>query len=822
MTSNIAANKPRLSWRKDWLAWLIIGAIGYSTLCILSLASDIQRPFPSFLTYHYYPEARIKILWNVPSWWWSPNSEWPAITDTILSVAGVPFQNLSHPVNEQALYEKLQASGVQTVTVQLLRNDNVLSLDMPLQTFTWLNFVDFALGPIILSGSLLLLAVILYQASGGILVQRIAILILLAIASLVHTHATLFLHGQFRDHFIGYSNQINAIAVLFAGPLLLHFAFHYPTSVWQNHRRLSKIPWGLYGFALIAYGSYVLSRVFLNLQGITPVVQLFDYIGLQSVFLLLFVGFGAVFLRMVGDGFIRSVHPRAYREARLMLAAFLFAVPAFLFAALGAADSSDILANMSGLIDARFFVLAVPLAFATITLRYYPRQSLNKWLLFIWTLTASSILANIVLAILFYAHPEQISAYPIPPTLILLTLFLILGLLTNWQSSWRGWLGRLFNWERINYRAVQQFNQALISQPYQDINQLAKNVVTILSQELSLEWAACWLCEDDKLRLATVNGRYPPDPLPTYLFPPTHLHEQPQRLTPFPPPWLKPLPIQATLLLPLLISGELLGILIIGPRWDAPVFDDRDLEILTLIGQQVTLMMHNTRQTAQLRQTDQQLLHTQELTRQKTAQNLHDHLLPALGQLQLQLLTATQLSKNQQPEQAQTLLTESQQHIRETSELIRRIQKDLVIRPLQYGLSPYLQELMIQFQHDTGIPVRGQITPALDAHITDLQIREAIYAVWHQALDNVAQHAAATEVTARLEVTPAHLTFSICDNGRGCLPEEQEQAMRNGRFGLRSMQIRLTAIGGQFTFRSTPQQGSCVEVQIPIEELLGG
>ena len=47
-------------------------------------------------------------------------------------------------------------------------------------------------------------------------------------------------------------------------------------------------------------------------------------------------------------------------------------------------------------------------------------------------------------------------------------LFLIVGLITNWQSSWRGWLGRLFNWDRINYRAVQKFGHALAAQPYSD------------------------------------------------------------------------------------------------------------------------------------------------------------------------------------------------------------------------------------------------------------------------------------------------------------------------------------------------------------------
>lgn len=90
--------------------------------------------------------------------------------------------------------------------------------------------------------------------------------------------------------------------------------------------------------------------------------------------------------------------------------------------------------------------------------------------------------------------------------------------------------------------------------------------------------------------------------------------------------------------------------------------------------------------------------------------------------------------------------------------------------------------------------------------------------MWQQALDNIHQHAQATAVTITLALDTTQLTFSICDNGRGSLSEQQEKALKNGHFGLRSMQIRLQSVGGQFTFQSTPDQGSCVQGQIPIPD----
>ncbi len=814
MISNTVLNTPRRPWHKDWLAWVILSIILYSFLALLSLASDIGRPFPGFITFYNSPLNRIEIIYNVPGWWWFRDDNLPTITDTIISIENIPFTNLTAPIMEQTIYEILQASGKETVSLQIERGNKQLSLEVPLRTFTWRHFVELTLAPAILSSSFILLAIILYQASGTIFVQRIAILIFLAIAAITFTNASLFLYGQLHDHFLGYNNPVNALAAIIIGPLLIHFSFHYPSTILQQNRIIAKLPYLIYALTLIPILCYILSRFLTITQGITPKIQLFDSILYGSIFFFIIFGASAVLLRMVSDGFFRKVHPRAYREARIMLAAFSVSLPAFWFAAYGAVGSSGTIANMQALADPRYFVLAVPLAFATITLRYYPHQSLNKWLLFVWTLATSIILANIVLIILFYDNPAQISQYPIPPLLILLLLFLGLGLITNWQNSWQGWLGRLFNWERVNYHAVQQFGHELAAQSTTDSTQLAQHIVITLCQELSLECAACWLTEENKMKLVAINGRSLTK-VPAILHPPPNIGDQPTRLTATRPNWLQALAADATVILPLTISGKTMGLIAVGQRWDAPIFDNRDLEILALIGQQAALMLHNSQQTTQLRQTDQQLLYIQKLTRQKTAQNLHDHILPALSQLQMKLLAATQLLDSQ-PENARQILNESQESLRKNTKLVRRIQKDLIIRPLEYGLAPYLQEMITQFQQDTGMLVDVEIPATLDATITDVSIRETIYAVWQQALNNIQQHARATAVTITLSVNTSQLTFAICDNGRGSLPEEQEEARKHGHFGLRSMQIRLQSAGGQFTFQSNPGEGSCVQGRIPV------
>ncbi len=801
-------------WYQDWLGWVIVGSIAYGIIALISLATDVGRPFPGFLTYYNLNQSRIEMEWNTPSWWWFQDEDWPTITDTITSVEDVPFNNLTTLINEQNIYEKLTADNKQSLTIQIRRgNDNFL-LNMPLRTFSWQHYVDITLGPFILSGSLLLLAVILYRISGAFLVQRIAILIFIAIAALTNTHSSLFLYGQFRDHFLGYSNQINAIAALFIGPLLFHFAFHYPTSIFQSKHFLSKIPVAVYSFALVPLCSYFLSRLLINIKGISPQVKLLDSFALESVFYFLIIGVGAILLRMISDGFFRSAHPRAYREARIMLTAFLFALPSVWFAAYGAAGSGNSIANMYSLADPRYFILAVPLAFATITLRYYPNPGLNKWLLFVWTLTASSILANVVLIILFYKNPEQIGSYLVPPMLLLLIIFFILGLITNWQNSWRGWLGRLFNWERINYRAVHQFGHALAVQPYTNLSQLAQNIVATLHHELSLEWAACWLTENNHLQLAAVNGRLHTS-LPQIFFPPVDLTGQPLRLITSKPDWLQPLSAKATVVLPLLISDRLLGILVVGPRWDAPVFDDRDLEILDLIAQQAALFLHNAQQMERVRAADKQMLQIQENARRQIAQDLHDYILPSLGQLPLTLQTGLNYLETS-PERTRPLLEQSIERLQENAGRIRRIQQSLVIRPLQYGLAVYLEEMAQRFRQQTGVALNLTLPPNLDEAIPNHASRELIYAVWQQALDNVQAHARASRVEIVLILNDHTAQFSICDDGVGVSPQQREQAAADGRFGLQSMQTRLENTGGQFEFDSAPGQGTRVKGELPL------
>jgi two-component system nitrate/nitrite sensor histidine kinase NarX len=88
-----------------------------------------------------------------------------------------------------------------------------------------------------------------------------------------------------------------------------------------------------------------------------------------------------------------------------------------------------------------------------------------------------------------------------------------------------------------------------------------------------------------------------------------------------------------------------------------------------------------------------------------------------------------------------------------------------------------------------------------------------------EALTNVRKHADATVVRVHV-ATDDDLRISVSDNGRGFRPEAVA-----GGFGLESMRQRAAIIGAGLEVASEPQNGTRVEISVPInrrEATVGG
>ncbi len=124
---------------------------------------------------------------------------------------------------------------------------------------------------------------------------------------------------------------------------------------------------------------------------------------------------------------------------------------------------------------------------------------------------------------------------------------------------------------------------------------------------------------------------------------------------------------------------------------------------------------------------------------------------------------------------------------------------------LEVGLGDLLQRLCEVITSRTGIAispaVEGQVSLSPPAQVT-------LYRIAQEALNNVVRHAAASEVTVRLQCTPERLTLCIRDNGRGFV----QGNFRPNHMGLNIMHERAQSIGALLTISSQVGQGTEVVV----------
>jgi len=105
-------------------------------------------------------------------------------------------------------------------------------------------------------------------------------------------------------------------------------------------------------------------------------------------------------------------------------------------------------------------------------------------------------------------------------------------------------------------------------------------------------------------------------------------------------------------------------------------------------------------------------------------------------------------------------------------------------------------ELDLEGTEDVAVPIR---------------VQEVLLRVLREAIINAIRHGRAESIDVTLRGDPRpHLVVS--DDGAGF---DLAAAAESGRLGLRSMEARIRAVGGELTIDSTPGGGTRVEVRLP-------
>jgi signal transduction histidine kinase len=112
-----------------------------------------------------------------------------------------------------------------------------------------------------------------------------------------------------------------------------------------------------------------------------------------------------------------------------------------------------------------------------------------------------------------------------------------------------------------------------------------------------------------------------------------------------------------------------------------------------------------------------------------------------------------------------------------------------------------LPQLADAFSGRTRIPV---LVTASKTGPLPPDVNIAFYRVIQEALNNIAKHASASEVSLDFEQNNDEVRLTIVDNGRGF---DREAASKEG-FGLSIMRERSAAIGAQLSLASRPGSGT--------------
>ena len=204
----------------------------------------------------------------------------------------------------------------------------------------------------------------------------------------------------------------------------------------------------------------------------------------------------------------------------------------------------------------------------------------------------------------------------------------------------------------------------------------------------------------------------------------------------------------------------------------------------------------------------------QEEERRRLARELHDDTAQALIALNQQVEMATKMLGTD-PARAAERLVEVRGMLAETLESVRRFSRDL--RPIyleDLGFLPALEMLTREADQEENLSVRLTVAGAVRRLAPELEL--AAYRIVQEALNNVIQHAQASQAWVRVSFEAEKLVLSVGDDGRGFeAPDLPDALARRGHFGLMGIQERAFLYGGQMSIRSAPGDGTEVTVHIP-------
>jgi signal transduction histidine kinase len=208
--------------------------------------------------------------------------------------------------------------------------------------------------------------------------------------------------------------------------------------------------------------------------------------------------------------------------------------------------------------------------------------------------------------------------------------------------------------------------------------------------------------------------------------------------------------------------------------------------------------------------------HLLELERVRTriATDLHDDIGSTLSQIAILSEVTQRRTNGQSPEVTGPLAdiaSISREVIESMSDIVWTIDPE---RDRLRDLSRRMRRFATDVLTSRDIQLRFEATGDEDIQL-DPDVQRQFLLVLKEAVHNIVRHSGCTEAEIVFRVEQGSLRLRVWDNGTGLNPETSESGQ-----GLRSMRQRAERLGGQIQFASSPEQGTGIDLKVPLPHLL--
>lgn len=806
-----AARRPLIPvWLRNPAGLMLVVVAVFAVLSLLGLLSEVGLPFGGFASFGYLSEKPAYVAHETPDWW-------PALVDGTVSAGDLVYEIDGRPYSANARREFARAYAEgrpATLLVERASSQQRALVEVVVRTITLSEVIDLRLPDLTIAVVFWLLALMVLRARPAAKTNRV----FATAAAAVALHRATGLTAVITDQLLWVNLLrigINVAGGLIGG-LAIYLAYVFPTTRPRRPRALLRFLCSL-GLA----SGIGLAATRLPLWGDMPLalIDLVDDVAYTTMLVLLLAGVVALFGRLVWSWFRERQTLRQRHVAFIVLAGLITALPAVtLFVGPLFLNLGNLSTYWRGL-DLRYLLLAIPITFAYVIIRYQAFQTISRLFIFVMVLSLSGLLAALGAWLWRLDVPPHLATAR-PPFFVLFLCVLVSGLWWSNSNEIRSWSGRFLHRESRTYDAARSFGRRVMG--LTSLRELSPAMAQALVDEMDLERAAVWLYRPAEgiFELAAASGAAEP-PLPGRLAAPASALDGRARQALPPdlvPPWLRPLAVdgRVEIVVPLLASGAPLGLLGLGPHWDEEIFDDRDLAVAELVGQQASLFLQASLQVEELRRVPGRVAEAQERERLRVAGELHDTIQQFLGRLPFFLA----VSRNRivdDPQSASDILDRCLTDVEEAAAMLRSIRVNLAPTQLETNLVRPLYGLISHVRQRSGLDIAVSTPEDLEDALNP-QTRHALYRVIQQALDNTVAHAAATRADVMLRRENGRVVFVVRDDGHGSSAEERRAAQAAGSYGLKSMATRLEMCGGAFSFVSAPGQGTTLTGWVPAEK----